>query len=158
MFDRKSGFNKHHQSAPIYSRVWEYLKHFPQGLATGSTQPPPTSGTAAAALISAGFGCFIMMAIHHLAETSVARDRAISLLGKWIPGDNSSDRFLGDISSYGGRETILPIVWGLSWIVLHQLLKRRQVKTSTIFLWTFGLFVAATAMCWQPLFPYLPLI
>jgi hypothetical protein len=46
---------------PVYTKVWETLKQFPAGLAKGSDKPPATSGPAAAALISAGMGCFTMM-------------------------------------------------------------------------------------------------
>lgn len=146
------------QSSPIYSKLWEYFKQFPTCLATGSQQPPATSGTAAAALISAGIGCLTMMVTHHLAETSIATERSIWMLGKWIPGSDTGDRLLGSIGSYAGKETMLLCGWLLSWLVLHNLLKHRQVKTSTIFMWTFGVFVAATVMSWQPLFPYLPLM
>jgi hypothetical protein len=145
-------------TTPIYSKIWEQLKHFPKGLAIGSSQPPATSGTAAAALISAGIGCFTMMVTHHLAETDTAREQFIWGLGKWIPGSDTGDRLLGNIGSYTGKETMLLCGWLLSWFVLHHVLKHRQVKTRTIFVWTFGLFVAATVMSWQPLFPYLPLM
>jgi hypothetical protein len=145
------------QKSPIYERAWHYLKKFPTGLATGAEHPPATSGAAFAALISAGIGCLTMMVAHHLAETSIARDRFIWGLGKWIPGSDTGDKLWGNIGSYTGKETILLISWLVSWIVLHNLFKSQQVKTSTIFLWGLGLFVAATIMSWQPLFLYLPL-
>jgi hypothetical protein len=145
------------QRSPIYERGWDHLKQFPLGLAKGAERPPATSGAASAALISAGIGCLMMMVTHHLAETSTATDRFIWGLGKWIPGSDTGDKLWGNIGSYTGKETILLVSWLVSWIVLHNLLKSKQVKTSTIFLWGFGLFVAATIMCWQPLFIYLPL-
>jgi hypothetical protein len=154
--DPKRTTHSTRSNPPIYSKIWEKLKQFPTGLASGCQQPPATSGTAAA-LISAGIGCLMMMVTHHLAETSPARERFIWMLGKWIPGSDTDDRVLGSIGSYTGKETILLCGWLLSWLVLHNLLQHRQVKTSTIFMWTFGLFVAATVMSWQPLFPYLPL-
>jgi hypothetical protein len=141
----------------IYEKLWHRLKHFPTSLATGSSQPPPTSGSAAAALISVGIGCFIMMVVHHLAETSIEIDTFIWGLGKWIPGSDTGNKLWGTIGSYTGKETILLISWLVSWFVCHNLLKHKQVKTMTIFLWTFGLIVAATVMTWQPLFLYLPL-
>lgn len=158
MKNLRSNASSTRQNLPIYSKIWTYLNQFPTGLAKGSQQPPATSGTAAAALISAGIGCLTMMVTHHLAETSIARERAIWMLGKWIPGSDTGDRLLGSIGSYTGKETMLLCGWLFSWLVLHNLLKHRQVKTSTIFVWTFGLFVAATVMSWQPLFPYLPLM
>jgi hypothetical protein len=142
---------------PIYSRVWNYLKQFPNGLSVGSNHPPATSGTAAAALISAGIGCFTMMVTHHLADTSKEREQFIWELGKWIPGSDTGDKLWGNIGSYTGKETMLLVGWLISWVILHQLLEHKQVKTRTIFIWMFGLFVAATAMSWHPIFPYLPL-
>jgi hypothetical protein len=141
----------------MYEKIWGRLKHFPNSFAKGSSNPPPTSGSAAAALISVGVGCFTMMATHHLAETSPATDQFIWGLGKWIPGSDTGDKLWGSIGSYTGKETMLLAGWLLSWLMLHNLLKHQQVKTRTIFLWTFGLLVAATVMSWQPLFPYLPL-
>jgi hypothetical protein len=143
---------------PIYSQVWNQLKQFPAGLATGSQQPPATSGTAAAALISAGIGCFTMMVTHHLADTSKEREKFIWSLGKWIPGSDTGDKLWGNIGSYTGKETMLLVGWLVSWVILHNLLKHKQVKTRTIFIWMFGLVVAATAMSWHPMFPYLPLV
>jgi hypothetical protein len=145
------------KKTPSYEQAWHHLKQFPLGLAKGAEHPPATSGAASAALISAGIGCFMMMVTHHLAETSIVRDRFIWGLGKWIPGSDTGDKLWGNIGSYTGKETILLISWCVSWMILHHLLKSRQVKTSTIFIWGLGLFVAATIMSWQPLFIYLPL-
>jgi hypothetical protein len=98
------------------------------------------------------------MVTHHLADTSTAREQLIWTLGKWIPGSDTGNKLWGSIGSYTGKETMLLIGWLVSWLILHNLLKHQQVKTNTIFLWTFGLIVAATVMSWQPLFPYLPLM
>jgi hypothetical protein len=141
----------------MYEKIWDRLKHFSSSFAKGSRHPPSTSGGAAAALISVGVGCFTMMVTHHLAETSTATDRFIWGLGKWIPGSDTGNKLWGSIGSYTGKETMLLVGWLASWLMLHNLLKYQQVKTRTIFLWTFGLVVAATVMSWQPLFPYLPL-
>ncbi|WP_309731148.1 hypothetical protein [Chamaesiphon sp. OTE_75_metabat_556] len=140
-----------------YEKVWHRLQHFPTILAIGSKRPPGTSGSAAAALISVGIGCFMMMVTHHFAETSIEIDSFILGLGKWIPGSNTGNKLWGTIGSYAGKETMLLVSWLVSWFVLQNLLKHKQVKTKTIFMWTFGLIVAATVMTWQPLFLYLPL-
>jgi hypothetical protein len=142
---------------PIYGRIWDYLKQFPNGLAQGADRSPDNAGTAAAALISAGMGCFIMMVTHHLTDTSPERAQQVWELGKWIPGSDTHDRMWGSIGTYSGEETILLIGWLVSWAILDRALKSTQVKTRTIFMWMFGLFVAATVMCWHPLFPYLSL-
>jgi hypothetical protein len=126
-------------------------------LAEGSGNPPAVSGPAAAALISAAIGCFTMMVAHHLSDTSKAREKFIWALGSWIPGSHNPDPVWGNIGSYTGKETILLIGWLVSWAILYPLLKNKQVKAKTIFFWMFVLLIAATAMSWHPLFPYLPL-
>ena len=141
-----------------YQKTRDYFKYFTTKFANGSNRPPATSGNAAAALISVGIGCFTMMISHHFAETSIAADTFIWGLGKWIPGSEVSDKLAGYIGSYTGKETIMLLSWLASWLMLHHLLKYKQVKSRTIFMWTFGLIVAATVMSWQPLFPYLPLM
>ena len=145
------------KTTPIYTKIWVTLQQFPAGLARGSHRPPASSGAAAAALISAGIGCLMMMVTHHLAETSMSSEKFIWGLGKWIPGSDTGDRLWGSIGSYTGKETILLVGWLVSWMTLHTLLKHQHVKTQTIFSWSFGLIVAAAVMSWHPLFPYLPL-
>jgi hypothetical protein len=142
---------------PIYGKFWSYLKRFPNGLAEGSKTPPSDSGPAAVALISAGIGCFTMMVTHHLSETSKAIETIVWNLGTWIPGSKTDSDLWGNIGSYSGKETMLLVGWLVSWQILHALWKNKNIKSRTIFFWMFGLLVAATAMCWHPLFPYLPL-
>jgi hypothetical protein len=145
---------------PIYGKIWGWLKHFPNGLAEGSSNPPNVSGPAAAALISAGIGCVTMMVTHHLsdADKSKATEKFVHSLGAWIPGSYSSSELWGNIGSYTGKETMLLVGWLVSWPILYVCLKKKNVKSRTIFFWMFALFVAATAMSWHPLFPYLPLM
>jgi hypothetical protein len=142
----------------LYSSIWQGLKNFPQGLAIGSEKPPTVSGPAAAALISAGLGCFLMMVTHHLADTAKWREQIVWLIGSWIPGSHSPDQLYGEIGSYSGKETILLVSWLVSWFVLHRLWQHRNIKPKTIFFWMFTFFVAAAVMSWPPLFPYLPLM
>jgi hypothetical protein len=145
-------------SEPIYGRIWRRTKVFPGYLARGATIAPSVSGPAAAAYISAGIGGFAMMVAHHLSDTSKEREAFLKILGNWIPGANSADKLWGNIGSYAGKETVLLIAWLLSWLILHQFWKHKQIKANQIFFWFFALFIAATAMSWHPLFPYLPLI
>jgi hypothetical protein len=142
---------------PIYGRAWKRLRHFPKGLSRGANTSPAASGVAAAAFVSAAIGCFSMMVTHHLADTSKAREAFIWKLGAWIPGSNNPSKLWGNIGSYTGKETMLLVGWLVSWIILHQLWQHKQIKAKTIFFWMFALMIAATAMCWHPLFPYMPL-
>jgi hypothetical protein len=146
------------EAEPIYSVIWGRLKHFPKGLAAGSQSPPTVSGPAAAAFISAGFGCFMMMITHHLSDTSKAREKIVWAIGSWIPGSHNKSELWGNIGSYTGKETMLLVGWILSWLLLHFLWKNKNIKARTIFFWMFALLIAATAMSWHPLFPYLPLM
>jgi hypothetical protein len=63
----------------------------------------------------------------------------------------------GNIGSYTGKETILLVGGPIGWLILHALYKNNNLKSRTIFFLMFALLVASTAICWHPLFPYLPL-
>jgi hypothetical protein len=142
---------------PIYGKIWNNLKRFPNALSEGAEAPPSNSGPAAAALISAGIGCFTMMVTHHLSDTSKATEKIVWNLGTWIPGSKTDNELWGNIGSYTGKETMLLVGWLVSWPILYAIWKHKSVKSRTIFFWMFALLIAATAMCWHPLFPYLPL-
>ncbi|QYX33529.1 hypothetical protein [Sphaerospermopsis torques-reginae] len=146
-----------HESEPLYGRFWKKLKVFPQFLSQGSKNPPTVSGPAAAALVSTGIGCFTMMVTHHISDTHKNIEKMVWGLGSWIPGSHSPSKLWGNIGSYTGKETMLLIGWLVSWAILSVLWKNKKIKSSTIFFWMFALIVAATAMSWHPLFPYLPL-
>jgi hypothetical protein len=146
------------ETQPIYTKLWDQLKNFPQGLAVGSGDPPQVSGPAAAALISAAFSAFILMVSQHLTLLFKPLEPIVWSLGYWIPGSKTADRIYGDIGSYSGKETVMLISWLLSWAILSQLWKHQPIRTRTIFFWLFTFFVAATVMNWHPLFPYMPLM
>jgi hypothetical protein len=150
---------KERTSEPFYTRTWNQLKSFPNGLAEGAKNPPNTSGSAAAALISAGIGCVTMMISHHFSDGDKSKtvENWLWTLGSWIPGSHNPSKLWGNIGSYTGKETMLLIGWLSSWIVLSLLWKNKQIKSRTIFFWMFVLFIAATVMSWHPIFPYLPL-
>lgn len=146
------------ESLPIYVEIWNQLKNFPPGLAAGSANPPKVSGPAAAALVSAAFSAFLLMVNQHLASIFKPWDEIVWSLGDWIPGSKNPDPISGEIGSYSGKETVMLIGWLLSWAILSQVWKYRQIRTRTIFFCLFAFFVAATVMNWHPLFPYLPLM
>ena len=155
MNDTKSTYFK---SLPWYSKLGNYLKNFPSGLAKGAKKPPSTSGTAAAALVSAAFSCFFMMLNQHFTSISKPWNEIVWNLGSWIPGSHNPDPLYGEIGSYSGKETILLISWLVSWHFLGLFWRDCEIKTRTIFSCLFFFLVAATVMNWHPLFPYLPLM
>lgn len=144
---------------PWYTRIWSRLQKFPSKLAKGSDRPPQVSGVAAAAVISAGIGCVTMMISHHFSDGDKSKsiEKLLHSLGSWIPGSHNPDPMWGNIGSYTGKETMLLIGWLGSWSVLSYLWRNRNIKASTMLFWFFTLLIAATAMSWHPLFPYLPL-
>jgi hypothetical protein len=143
---------------PIYSQIWQWLKHFPSGLAVGSKNPPHSSASAAAALISASFGCFYMMVNQHLTVLFKSWDEFVWMLGSWIPGSHNANKLFGEIGPYSGKETLLLFGWLCSWFCLHNLWKRKNIHFSFMFFWMAFFLVAATLMNWHPLFPYMPLM
>ncbi len=145
---------------PWYGQLWYNLKQFPKFLYQGSQNPPAVSGEAAAAFLSAAMGSVTMMIAHHISDADKSKvvEKSLLKLGSWIPGATNPDPIWGNIGSYTGKETMLLMGWLVSWIILYFCLKNRQVKTITLFFWMIGLMTLATAMCWHPLFPYLPLV
>ena len=154
----RSKINQSSRLLPWYSKVGEYLKKFPSGLSKGALKPPQSSGSAAAALISAAFACFFMMLNQHFTNISKPWNELVWTLGSWIPGSHNPDPLYGEIGSYSGKETILLISWLVGWCFLSSIWRDREVKTRTIFSCLFVFLVAATVMNWHPLFPYLPLM
>lgn len=146
------------KTKPLYSQIWDGLKNFPKGLAAGSKDPPTVSGPAAAALLSAGIGYFLMMVSHQLSDTSEAREQLIWAIGSWIPGSHNPSKLYGNMGPTTGKETILLIGWLVSWAILHRLWRHRNVKPRTMFFWFAAFFIIGTAMSWHPLFPYLKLM
>jgi hypothetical protein len=153
-----SSSTKRDRHTPWYGQVWAQVKRFPGVIAAGNQKPPIASGLGAAALLSAPIGCAAMMIAHQLADTSKDREAFIYTLGHWIPGSRNPDPMWGSIGSYSGKETILLIGWLVSWLALGLLWRGKSIRTRTLFLGMLGLGVLATAMCWHPLFPYLPLM
>jgi hypothetical protein len=144
-------------TTPIYSKIWNRVKQFPQFIQRGAKYPPQTSGAAAAFLISGSIGVLTMMITHHLADTSPAIEVILINIGSWIPGSISPNLMWGNIGSYGGKQICLFISWLVSLSILYPLLKDRQIKPRTIFFWIFSLYTLSTVMAWHPLFPYLSL-
>ena len=110
----------------------------------GVNRTPLPMGLAAAALLSAGLGLVALAASHVASESSESFKQAMQTLGNaWMPGAPG-------IGPYSGKETAGLLVWGISWFLLHLLLRKRDVSlvvAGTLMLLLVG---AATTLLWPP--------
>ncbi|MEK8022589.1 MAG: hypothetical protein AAB229_02165 [Candidatus Hydrogenedentota bacterium] len=101
-------------------------------------------GRAAAAAWSVAIGMMALAKAHLAAEMSEAWKTTIHGFGKaWIPGAQG-------IGPYSGKETFALAAWLISWIVLHFLLRNRDIRPATlatVFLIGIGI---ATTLLWPP--------
>ncbi len=101
-------------------------------------------GAAAAAYLSASLGILAMAFSHLISEKSKSTQNMVHSLGKlWMPGAEG-------IGPYSGKETIELLVWLGSWVVLHFLLKDKNVSirwSGVIFLILLGI---GTTLLWPP--------
>ncbi len=80
------------------------------------------NGTAVAAFISAMIGLLTMGIVHTATVASTSfRDWVLSVGKLWIPNAQG-------IGPYSGKETFLLLGWFLSWVVLHMLLRKRDIR------------------------------
>ncbi|MDH3501877.1 MAG: hypothetical protein OEL69_05155 [Nitrosopumilus sp.] len=87
-------------------------------------KPNKKNGIAAAAMISSMIGILSLSISHTLSVLSQELKIMIHEIGKtWIPGADA-------IGPYSGKETIMLIGWGFSWIILHYALRNKDVKLS----------------------------
>ncbi len=64
-------------------------------------------------------------------------------IGSWIPNANK-------IGPFAGKETILLLVWGGAWLVLHLLLHKRELRVAP---WAIAFVIgiaAAALLLWPP--------
>jgi hypothetical protein len=115
------------------------------------TQPIPqkVSGPAIAAMYATALGMLAMAIVNIFTEASAPFKDFVHSIGKaWIPGAQG-------IGPYSGKETTLLVVWLISWVVLHFVLRRRDLPIKP---WAIGFLVAigvATTLLWPPVFEFL---
>lgn len=102
------------------------------------------NGAAIAAMLAAMTGILALAAVATLSEASPAIATAVHGIGKlWIPGAEG-------IGPYSGKETVALVAWLGSWLVLHRLLKDRELMAPfwlAVFLVGVGL---GTTFIWPP--------
>jgi hypothetical protein len=72
------------------------------------------NGGAAAALLGAGIGCLVLGVLSVLTSVFDSLSEAL--------------KFYGLADDISGVSTLMVVVWLLSWLILHQLWKKRQVN------------------------------
>lgn len=113
-------------------------------MATSAPPPPLPTGPAAAALLATGLGLLALGISHVLSEASVVFKSAMQALGNaWMPGASG-------IGPYSGKETVGLLVWLIGWMVLHAVLRRREVSLVAAGALTFILVGLATTILWPP--------
>ena len=113
-------------------------------MATRPASTSLTTGPAAAAVVSATLGPCALAVAHLLSEGSESFTHAMQVLGNfWIPGASG-------IGPYSGKETVALIAWLGSWLVLHALLRRREVNLVATGVLALGLVGLATTLLWPP--------
>jgi hypothetical protein len=92
----------------------------PQG-STAQLETLPNGG-AAAALLAAGIGCVVL--------------GVLSILTNVFDSLSNALKFYGLADDISGVSTLMVVVWLLSWLILHQLWKKRQVNFPWVFVFT----------------------
>lgn len=102
------------------------------------------TGAAVAAILSASLGILALSLSHLFSEKNEAVKTAVHNLGKlWMPGAEG-------IGPYSGKETIQLLVWLGCWLILHWLLKKKNMSlrwSGVLFLIILGI---ATTLLWPP--------
>lgn len=102
------------------------------------------NGSAAAAMIASMIAILSLGIVNLIAIMSNDAKLIIHEIGKaWIPGAEA-------IGPYSGKETIMLLGWGISWIILYFALRNRDVRLSRytiIFIIGVGI---ATLFVWNP--------
>jgi hypothetical protein len=88
-----------------------------------------TNGAAAAAILAAGMGSFMLGLLTTLAAAS-------KLLGDVLA-------FYGPVGPLSGKTTVAVLIWLAAWVLLHRTWKDRQVNFGPVFLGTLILIALA---------------
>ncbi len=98
--------------------------------------PPPLktvpNGGAAAALLAAGLGCFILGVLTVLTGVFDSLSNAL--------------KFYGLADDISGISTLMVAVWVVCWLILHHLWKNRDVNFPRVFVFT--LILIALGLVW----------
>lgn len=111
-------------------------------------EPQRPNGAAVAASLAAAIGILVMAFVNIGTEASASFKTFVHGVGKlWIPGAEG-------IGPYSGKETFLLLGWLGSWMLLHFLLRRREVSGRTWGVLLTLFFLAGFALFWPPIFTW----
>jgi len=102
---------------------------------TSSRKP---TGPAAAAMIAAGFGTFVIGLMTTLAAASGGLRNALTWYGPSGP--------------LSGKTGVGLIAWLVAWIVLHSMWKGREINLGRTFTWAIVLIAAGLLLTFPPVF------
>jgi len=116
---------------------------------TPSTRERIPGGIAVAALMAAMLGMLTLALVNAFTSASPAFNTWVHNVGKLLmPGAQG-------IGAYSGKETLALAGWLGSWVILHFVLRKRDLEISrwlVLFLAGVGI---ATTLIWPPVFEYL---
>jgi len=101
------------------------------------SQHKPT-GPAAAAVVAAGIGTFVIGLMTSLAETFERVGTALA----WVDG----------VGSLSGKTGVGVIAWLLAWVILHAAWKGKEANLGRAFTWTIVLIAAGFLLTFPPVF------
>ncbi|KAF0110049.1 MAG: hypothetical protein FD147_1924 [Chloroflexi bacterium] len=97
-----------------------------------------TNGRAAAALLAGGIGAMTLGLMTVLAVASAGIKTALT--------------WMNSVGSLSGKTSVAVIVWLVSWVVIHQLWKNKEVKWGKVMAVAFALLMAGVLMTFPPFF------
>jgi hypothetical protein len=106
------------------------------------------NGIAVAAYLSAMIGVLTLGIVAFLCEASTGISAKVHQIGKlWMPGAEG-------IGPYSGKETLSLLAWVVSWIILHRLLRHKNVnEVLWLVVFLLGIGVAST-LVWPPVWTF----
>jgi hypothetical protein len=120
----------------------------PQGTTEESNPLSIPNGAAIAAYLSAMIGMLVLGIVVFASEASKPFAETVHAIGKlWMP---AAER----IGPYSGKETLMVLAWLGSWLILHGLLRQKQLNGGlwlTVFLVGVG---GATMLVWPPVWHF----
>lgn len=115
---------------------------------TRTPPPPHANGASVAAFLAASLGLLTLGIAAFTSEMSSRFRDAVFEVGKaWIP----NAEFIGP---YSGKETLALVGWLGSWLLLHRVLRRRDLEVRRWLVVALVLLLVATLLVWPPVWHF----